>query len=114
MLPQHRCFHWFYTPALAASCSITSACHYLYFPAAPALLPLRAPPPKVMTSALWNEEWVILEKQLSLDWWQQELGCCIAQFPGAATKSGVESVAVPKHRARTQDRILKQLRKRGG
>lgn len=58
-----------------------------YFPAAPALLPLRAPPPKVMTSALWNEEWVILEKQLSLDRWQHELGCCIAQFPGAATQS---------------------------
>lgn len=72
---------------VTASCSTTSACHYLYFPAVPALLPLRAPPPKVMTSALWNEEWVILEKQLSLDRWQQELGCFIAQFPGAATKS---------------------------
>lgn len=46
----------------------------------------------MMTSALWNEEWVILEKQLSLDRWQQELGCCIAQFPGAATKALVLSV----------------------
>lgn len=71
---------------VTASCSTTSACHYSYFPAAPALLPRRAPPPKGMTSALWNEEWVILEKQLSLDQWQHELGCCIAQFPGAATK----------------------------
>lgn len=72
---------------IAASCSTTSACHYSYFPAAPALLPLRAPPPNMMTSALWNEEWVTLEKQLSLYQWQHGPGCFIAQFPGAATKS---------------------------
>ena len=27
-----------------------------------------------MTSALWSEEWVVLEKRLSLDGWQWELG----------------------------------------
>lgn len=33
---------------------------------------------------------------------------------GSYQVSGVESVSVPKHRAKTQDRILKQLRKWGG
>lgn len=100
---------------VTASCSTTSACHYLYFLAAPALLPLRAPPPKVMTPALWNEEWVILEKQLSLDQWQRELGCCITLFPGAATKSLVLSVLLCPSTG-PGDRIgsLTQLRKWSG
>lgn len=82
---------------IVASCSATSAHHYLYSSSAPAQLPLRAPPPKVVTSALRNDE----------------LG-----YSGEAARSGlvaagmlrlagvaVECIAVPRYGARRQDGV---------
>lgn len=103
VLPQHRCFHGLCTPARHCQLQYHLCLSLFIFPCCTSPAASQGTSTQMMTSALWNEEWVILEKQLSLDRWQQELGCCTAQLPGAAPKALVLSVLLcpstgPGHR----------------
>lgn len=80
---------------IAASCSATSAHHYLYSSSAPAQLPLRAPPPKVVTSALWKDEWGYSGEAAQ----PGLVAAGMLRLAGVA----VECIAVPRYGARRQD-----------